>query len=94
MDIDTAIDNSKLVQSTLSAFSGYFGGATSSQAKGAWLSSKNSLVIENVTIVYSFATTEQVDQHMGDIVNLAMSIKAEYKQDSIALEYDNQLFLI
>jgi len=92
--INQEFDNSKLVNEVLTNFSDWFGGATSSQVKGAWTSPTQGLVVENVTLVYSFATSKQIDQQLENVIKLAMQIKKDLSQDSVAIEYDNQLYLI
>lgn len=87
-------DNSKQVKRVLTVFSKYFGGATSYQAIGAWSSNTKGLVTEKITIIQSFATSESISQNLPKVLKLAQTIKKEMSQESVSLEYDNQLFLI
>ena len=50
MDVNQYTDNSTQVQSTLSFLGNLFGGATSSNAEGAWRSEESGLVTEQVTM--------------------------------------------
>ncbi|MHB0937120.1 MAG: hypothetical protein ACYC6A_12095 [Armatimonadota bacterium] len=91
---DAASQQETMVLRVLDNFSEWFGGATSYKAEGAWKSPAAGLVIEKVTIVESYASTEAVEANLGNVLNLCEEIKAEMKQEAVALEYDNRLFLI
>jgi hypothetical protein len=93
-DINQKISTKKYVKKTLSVFSKQFGGATSYQAKGAWTSANKGLIVENITIVESFATTKQVKRSMQTILQYAIELKKELKQEAISLEYNNKLYFI
>ena len=60
-NIDQPIDNTPYVNKTLEEFSKMFGGATAIEGTGSWLADDEQLVMEKVTIVYSFA--EDLDKH-------------------------------
>jgi len=81
-------------RSALELFSELFGGATSYQAVGAWSSKTGGLVTENVKIVEAFATTEAAKSGMAQVVAFAEKMKAEMRQEAVALQYQNQLFFI
>lgn len=82
------------VQETLSLFSKLFGGATSYDAKGAWLSDTKGLIVEGVVIVESYATTQAVDEGLESVLAYATRLKADMSQEAISLEYDNKLYFI
>lgn len=88
------IDNSEWVKKTLTLFSGLFGGSTSYDAMGSWVSNKEGLIVEKITIVESYATREQVEKGLEQVVQYAKSLKNEFKQEAISLEYDNRLYFI
>lgn len=94
ISIDQTSDNTGIINDTLKLFSGYFGGSTSYEAKGAWLSSVKGLVVEKITIVESYATKQQVDEHLEAVLRHALKIKHDLKQEAVSLEYDNELYLI
>ena len=91
---DKKTDNSAQVKEALSLFSDCFGGATSYDAKGAWTSTVHGLIVENVTIVESYGTREQMDKHLETIVKFAGKLKKDMEQEAISLEYDNKLYFV
>lgn len=84
----------KFTDVSLLEFAELFGGATSYKAIGAWNSPTVGLMKEDVVIVESFATVDAINKGISKIIELAKRIKKEMSQDSIALEYQNKLFLI
>lgn len=94
INIDQTIDNQSIIDNTLKLFSGFFGGATSYDAKGAWLSSVKGLVVERIVIIESYATKDQIDTNLEAVLSYALKIKKELNQEAISLEYDNELYLV
>lgn len=92
-DVNQKIDNSFYVNHVLTAFSLLFGGASSYEAKGAWVSDEKGLVIEDVTIVYSF-TSEINDDVIEKVLDICEWIKEEMKQECVSLEVNNKLYFI
>lgn len=91
---DKATDNTPYITRALVLFSDLFGGATSYDAAGAWNSAKLGLIVENVKIVESYATKEQIQKGLADVIKYAGTLKNELSQESIAIEYDNKLYLL
>jgi len=71
-----------------------FGGATISLAAGAWMSAEHGLIREQVQIVYSYCTAEQLEQHAADVRALAEQVKSEMAQEAVSVEIDNKLYFI
>ena len=94
MDVDQQTDNSSQVQETLSFLGHLFGGATSSNAEGAWRSEDTSLVTEQVTIVRTFVSKKSLDKHLDDVFDFASGLKRDMKQEAVAISVDNQLILV
>lgn len=94
INADTAINSEKYINDTLSLFSGLFGGATSYEAKGAWLSNVKGLIVEKIVIVESYATSQQIDLNIEKVLQHALKIKKELNQEAVSLEYDNELYLV
>lgn len=78
----------------LDNFAEWFGGATSYRAQGAWKSAAAGLVIENVTVVESYASEQAKEGNLQNVLTLCEEIKETMKQEAIALEIDNRLYLI
>ena len=93
IDVNKKIDNSSYVKQALELFSDLFGGATSYDAKGAWLSKKG-LVVEDVKIVESYATKEALEKGLNKVLRYAEKLKRELKQEAVSVEYDNKLYFI
>lgn len=91
---DQKTDNSKYIHNALCLFSDLFGGATSYDAAGAWNSSQLGLIVENVKIVESYATKEQIQSGLVKVIEYAKLIKTELHQEAVSLEYDNKLYLL
>lgn len=94
MDVNQHTDNSTQVQSTLSFLGNLFGGATSSNAEGAWRSEESGLVTEKVTIVRTFVSKKALDTHLDDVLNFAAELKRNMNQEAVAISVDHQLILV
>lgn len=94
MDVNQTTDNTTQVQAALSFFGTLFGGATSSNAEGAWRSEESGLVTEQVTIVRTFISKKALDSHLDDVLNFASDLKRDMKQEAVAISVDNQLILV
>lgn len=91
INVNEATDNSEQVKQTITELSLLFGGATASQAVGGWVSESGETVIERVTIVYSFCTSEQLNAHFEDVYNIAQRIKKDMAQEAVTLEINGQV---
>lgn len=87
------VDNSKFVDVALAEMSEAFGGATSQNGVGCWMSERLGLVKENVTIVYSYVD-KLTDDTINKVVGLAEWIKAEMSQEAVAIEINGKGYLI
>ena len=94
VDVDKSIDNTEYVNLTLAKFGEWFGGATSYDATGAWLSQDKGLITEAVKIVESYATKEACIESLDKVIKLAEELKSKLNQEAISLEYDNKLYFI
>lgn len=94
MDVSQQVDNRSQVQAALSFLGNLFGGATSSNAEGAWRSEESGLVTEQVTIVRTFVSKKALDSHLDDVFNFASNLKENMKQEAVAISVDNQLILV
>lgn len=93
-DVDAATDNSKYVTEALTLFGDLFGGATEHDAMGSWVSQTKGLVIEQVKIVESYASREQVENGLSKVIEFANKVKREMSQEAVSLEYDNKLYFV
>lgn len=93
VNVNQSIDNSVYVRHVMEELSKLFGGATAYDANGAWLSDEKGLVIEQVTMVYSF--TDSLDnQKLEKVIELCEWIKEEMSQECVSLEVNGQLYFV
>jgi hypothetical protein len=92
--VDQAADNQAVVQRTLHYFSQRFGGATSAPAQGAWHSEQAGIVSEGVHLVMSYATEDDLSQHLDEVIDYIKQLKAELGQEAMALEVNRKLMLV
>ena len=69
-------------------FSRWFGGATESEAKGAWYSDNDGVVRESITIVSSYTTPLELEAKSNWVFSLASEVKRELGQEAVAVELD------
>lgn len=93
-DVDNPTDTSEFVNATLSLLSNCFGGATQHQAFGAWKSATGSIVKEKVVICESFCNQNDLDEYIETIYDYCLDLKVTLRQESIALEVNNSLYLV
>ena len=91
MNVNETCDNTEYVKNTIKQLSTWFGGATATPAIGGWVSAAGEVVVENVSIVYAFCTTEQLQAHAEGIIALCESIKHEMGQEAVTLEINGQV---
>ncbi len=83
----------KWVRSAKTQFAELFGGFTSQNAVGGWLSPKHGLIEENVTVVSSF-TDDHGLNHLGEVKAFAAKMGRALSQEAVALEVDHSLQFI
>ena len=94
IDVNTNIDNSEKVNETLQFLSSLFGGATATDASGAWMSETSGLVTEKVTICYAFTNFRNFWKHRKTVKQYAAKLRDEMKQEAISLEIDGNLYFV
>lgn len=90
-NVNVPIDNSEQVRSVITELSRLFGGATATQAVGGWVSESGETILEKVSIVYSFCTSEQLREHFEDVYGIAQRIKHEMQQEAVTMEINGQV---
>ena len=91
INVNEECDNTQYVKNTIKQLSTWFGGATATPAIGGWVSAAGEVVVENVSIVYSFCTTEDLQKYAADIIALCESIKHDMRQETVTLEVNGQV---
>ena len=93
-NVNEAVDNAAMVESCAKMLSEFFGGATIQPGRGAWVSERDGLVLEDTTIVSSYCTAEDLRKHAADIEAFALKIKAAMHQEAVSVEVNRELFII
>lgn len=91
INVSEECDNTQYVKNAIKQLSTWFGGATATPAIGGWVSAAGEVVVENVSIVYSFCTTEDLQKYAADIIALCKSIKHDMRQEAVTLEINGQV---
>lgn len=94
VDADHAADNSAMVEYTAAELSRLFGGATAQPAAGYWLSEVHGLIAEAVTIVYSNARPDDIEEHAAEIAAIIRKIKHDLRQEAVSCEINNDLYIL
>lgn len=94
VEVDKQIDNEKYVKAVAEKLSVWFGGATSTPARGYWVSTSVGLVKEDTTIVFAYTDTENLQNCIDRLVDLCEWLKAEMSQESVALEINGEMYFI
>ena len=94
MDINISVDTSSWVDAAATLLSNCFGGATSCEALGYWTSPKAGLVKERSTMVFAYCSDADLQKHAETVIDFCEAMKAELKQDAIALEINGEMYFI
>jgi len=93
-DVNNYFDTTPYIDRTLSFLGERFGGATSEEAKGIWNSEEIGLVGEKLYKVHTYATSDDLKKFLDEVVDYVREIKAELKQEAMAMEINQKLTLI
>ena len=95
IDVDVTIDNSKYVNDITKKFCLMFGGATAQEVVGSWYSDDlKKVVTENVTIVYSNCSDDQLKDNINEVENIAKKLCKDMTQECISLEVNGVLYFV
>lgn len=94
VDTDVAADTSAVLERVQTHLSNCFGGSTTFAAVGTWVSPGSGLVKEHVSVVQSYCDSATLEKHVDSIVELAESIRTELRQEAVAIEINNRLYLV
>ena len=94
VNINEVINNTEYVKRAATLLSECFGGATSTDALGYWVSPTAGLVKENTTMVFAYAADADLKKNLDKVIDFCEVLKEEMKQDSIALELNGEMHFI
>ena len=94
VSVNHSVDNSGAVAGCLSFLSSRFGGATSTAARGAWVSDSAGLVVEDVTICYAFTNLRGFLTGRRAVLDYAKKLRDDMKQEAVSVEINGRLFFV
>lgn len=93
-DINQQADTQKYIDECATLFSESFGGATSCEALGYWTSPSAGLVKEKSTMIFAYCSDKDLQDNIEKVIDFCETIKAELKQDAVALEINGEMYFI
>lgn len=94
MDIDKAVDTKKYIDACAVLLSESFGGATSCEALGYWVSNSAGLVKEKSTMIFAYCSDKDLQSNIEKVIDFCETMKTELKQDAIAVEINGEMYFI
>ena len=95
VDVNVTIDNNKYVADITKQFCLMCGGATSQNVVGSWYSDDlKKVVTENVTIVYSNCSDDQLKDNINAVEDIAKKLCKDMTQECISLEVNGVLYFV
>ena len=91
VNVDNAIDNKAIVSSVMKQLAGRFGGATSQECNGAYVSDAGELIVESVTRVFCYAT--EYRSLFDAVSQIASELCVEMSQECVLFDVDNVGYL-
>jgi len=82
------------INETRKKLSELFGGYTSIEAKGGWVTDRGELIKENVVRVVAFADLKRYKEKQNELLKWLEKKKKEWKQEALAYEFEGDLYLI
>lgn len=92
--VDAAADTSAQTDATRRLLADAFGGATTIDALGSWVSPTAGLVDEHVRVVQSHCTSDQLSANIDRVLAHARTLRRDMAQEAIALEINGKLYLV
>ena len=93
-NINQHASSAATVKEVASRLSELFGGATSCDASGFWVSKKVGLVMEQIVIVYANCNKESLTNNINKVIAICENIKKSMNQECVSLEINNTLYFI
>lgn len=82
------------INQTLRFLASIFGGSTASKALGTYVSTNGSLIMEDVTICFSFAREDDLNQNIRKIYDFCLAMRQDMRQEAISLEVNGDLYFV
>ncbi len=82
------------INETLEILSNMFGGSTSTEGTGTWVSEKHGLIKEKITVCESFCDESKLTECIDSVVEYCLKLKKDMGQENISLEVNNELYFV
>lgn len=93
-DINQSVNTQKYIDACAVLLSESFGGATSCEALGYWVSPSAGLVKERSTMVFAYCSDKDLQDKIENVIDFCEAMKEELKQDAVALELNGEMYFI
>lgn len=93
-DINKKANTKKYIDACAVLLSESFGGATSCEALGYWVSASAGLVKEKSTMIFAYCTDTDLQNNIEKVIDFCEAMKKELNQDAIALEINGEMYFI
>lgn len=93
-DVNKEIDNTLYVNSVAANLSTWFGGATSANVSGFWMSDTHGLVQEKTTTVYAYCDENALQENLENLLTMCQKMKNDLVQESVGVEIDGEMYFI
>ena len=94
VSVNVKADTSAWIEKTAVLLSDCFGGCTQVRATGNWISKNKTLVNEDVTIVYAFCNSSDLELFFSKIYAHVVDMRDSLSQEAISVEIDSRLFFV
>ena len=93
-DINQQADTKKYIDECAVLLSESFGGATSCEALGYWVSPSAGLVKERSTMVFAYCSDTDLQNKIESVLDFCETMKKELNQDAVAVEINGEMYFI
>lgn len=94
VDANVPTDTSLHVEQAKQIMAECFGGVSSWEQQGLYISNTWGIIREKSILVRSYATTEALHRHFGLLLCFVVHLGQELRQETIAIEIDGKMLLI
>ena len=84
----------KRTQAMADQLTEWFGGATVERVNGFFKSDNGQYITEPIHKIVSFCSSEALEQHASELLNLAHDHVTSWQQESIGVEIDSKFYLV
>ena len=71
-----------------------FGGTTNYKTEGTWVNDEGDLIKEGITVIEAWYSNKQHVLVLAHMIDLALHVKEKCNQDCVAMEYEEELYIV